>query len=59
MRASPYDLSEYGYEPVKIETREGRAEYETHQRKISQEAAPLRQQIINGSRQSHLSQPEL
>ena len=36
----------YGYEPVKIETPEGRAEYETHQREISQEAAPLRQQII-------------
>jgi hypothetical protein len=47
MRASPYDLSEYGYEPVKIETREGRAEYETMQRKISQEAAPLRQHIIS------------
>lgn len=46
MRASPYDLSEYGYEPVKIETREGRTEYETMQREISQEAAPLRQQII-------------
>jgi hypothetical protein len=47
MRASPYDLSEYGYDPVKIETPEGRAEYETHQREISQQAGPLRQQIIN------------
>ena len=40
MRASPYDLSEYGYEPVKIETPEGRAEYETLQRQISQSPTP-------------------
>jgi len=47
MRASPYDLSEYGYDPVKIETPEGRAEYEIHQREISQLSRPLRQSIID------------
>ena len=47
MRASPYDLSEYGYDPVKIETPGGRAEYETLQRQISRESVPLRQQLID------------
>ena len=47
MRASPYDLTEYGYTPVKIETPEGRLEYETLQRQITEEAKPLRQSIIN------------
>lgn len=47
MRASPYDLSAYGYSPVKIETAGGRAEYETQQREINQLAKPLRQQLIH------------
>ena len=47
MRASPYDLSEYGYDPVKIETPGGRAEYETLQRQISRGSVPLRQQLID------------
>ena len=47
MRASPYDLAEYGYEPVKIETAEGRTEYETMQREISRQSIPLRQQLID------------
>lgn len=47
MRASPYDLSAYGYDPVTIETREGRAEYESLQREISRQSAPLRQRIID------------
>ena len=47
MRASPYDLAEYGYEPIKIETPEGRTEYETMQREISRQSIPLRQQLID------------
>ena len=47
MRASPYDLSSYGYSAVKIETAGGRAEYETQQREISHLAKPLRQQLIH------------
>lgn len=46
MRASPYDLSALGYEPILIETSEGRAEYAAHQRSFSDRAAPLRQQLI-------------
>ena len=47
MRASPYDLSEYQeYEPIKIETAEGRAEYEREQRQIADLAAPLRNELI-------------
>ena len=46
MRASPYDLSEYGdYEPIKIETAVGRLEYEQAQRLLSEQAAPLRDEL--------------
>lgn len=47
MRASPYDLKEYGYKPLKIETPEGRAEYEVMQRAIAKNASPLRQNLID------------
>lgn len=46
MRASPYDLTEYGYNPIKIETETGRAEYEQHQREFTLRARPLRQRLI-------------
>lgn len=46
MRASAYDLSEYGYTPVPIETPSGRAEYEQLQHHISEQAAPLRNELI-------------
>lgn len=42
MRASPYDLRDYGYEPIRVETTEGRHRYQTLQREITQAAAPLR-----------------
>lgn len=43
MRASPYDLSEYKiYEPIKIETAEGRSLYEKLQREIADRARLLR-----------------
>ncbi len=45
MRASPYELRSLGYEPVFIETAEGRAEYETHQKAIATAAEPLRRQL--------------
>lgn len=48
MRASPYDLTDYGsYEPIKIETAEGRAEYERLQRGIAEQAKPLRLELID------------
>ena len=42
MRASPYDLSDYGFAPIAIETPAGRAEYVRAQQDIAQRAAPLR-----------------
>jgi hypothetical protein len=45
MRASPYDLTALGYSPVRIETPEGRAEYESLQRDFARMAAPLRQRL--------------
>ena len=46
MRASPYDLAAYGLEPVRIETPEGRKEYEKEQTRLAEKAAPLRQRLI-------------
>jgi hypothetical protein len=46
MRASPYDLAELGYSPVRIETPAGRAEYARAQAAFADRAAPLRNQLI-------------
>ncbi|MFC3777225.1 3-methyladenine DNA glycosylase [Mycolicibacterium holsaticum] len=42
MRASPYDLREYGFAPIEIETPAGRADYVRIQQHIADRAAPLR-----------------
>ncbi|GAA1875403.1 3-methyladenine DNA glycosylase [Asanoa iriomotensis] len=49
MRASPYDLAALGYEPVRIETPAGRAEYAAAQRAFADRAAPLRARLIAAS----------
>ncbi len=46
MRASPYDLSVWGREPVRIETVEGRRIYEMEQRRLAEAAVPLRERLI-------------
>jgi hypothetical protein len=46
MRASPYDLATWGYRAIRIETAEGRREYEVEQRRLAAAAAPLRQRLI-------------
>ncbi len=46
MRASPYDLSDLGYPPVRIETPEGKAEYVAAQRRFAERALPLRAGLI-------------
>jgi hypothetical protein len=46
MRASPYDLSGYGYPPVAIETPAGRAAYARAQAGFAERAAPLRARLI-------------
>ncbi|WP_438804500.1 3-methyladenine DNA glycosylase [Nocardia alni] len=45
MRASPYDLTEYGYTPVRIETPAGRAEYVRNQADLADRAADLRTRL--------------
>jgi hypothetical protein len=46
MRASPYDLAAFGFEPVRIETAEGRREYEQEQAHLAEKAVPLRGRLI-------------
>ena len=46
MRASPYDLQVLGFEPLRIETPDGRADYERHQREFSRRGDPLRGRLI-------------
>ena len=46
MRASPYDLTGIGLEPVRVETPEGRAEYVRRQRAFAEQTAGLRQRLI-------------
>lgn len=42
MCASPYDVSELGYEPIRLETAEGRQEYVGAQRGLAEAASALR-----------------
>ena len=46
MRASPYDLSELGYSPVRVETTEGKQEYVAAQRAFAERGAPLRDALV-------------
>lgn len=46
MRAAPYDLRELGYEPVLIETAEGKAEYVEEQRRFSERGQALRARLL-------------
>jgi hypothetical protein len=46
MRASPYDLSGYGYTPIPVEDPAGRAEYVRCQKAIAARAEPLRAALL-------------
>lgn len=46
MRASPYDLREFGFEPIAVEEPAGRAEYVRRQDLVAQRAAPLRAALL-------------
>jgi hypothetical protein len=46
MRASPYDLSAHGFDPVPIETPEGKAEYVAAQRGFAERGAVLRRRLL-------------
>ena len=47
MRASPYDLTALGFQPVRIETPSGRAEYVRQQALLAERAAVVRQTLMD------------
>ena len=47
MRASPYDFSDLGFAPVRIETPAGKQEYVAAQRRFAERGAPLRQRLVD------------
>ncbi|ORL42025.1 3-methyladenine DNA glycosylase [Prescottella equi] len=57
MKASPYDLTEYGYEPVRIETPQGRADYVREQVALSERAAQLRSHLLERCRTLLITRP--
>ena len=46
MRASPYDLSQFVFAPVKVETADGRAEYAELQRGLFRLGQPMRERLL-------------
>lgn len=46
MRAAPYDLSDLGFEPVRVETAEGKRAYAAAQTAFAERAAPLRARLV-------------
>lgn len=46
MQASPYDLAEWGYPAIRIETPQGKAEYVEHQRAFAAESQELRARLL-------------
>jgi hypothetical protein len=46
MRASPYDLRGYGYEPIPVETSAGRAEYVRQQAAVARRSAGVRSSLL-------------
>lgn len=46
MRAAPYDLADLGFEPIRVETAEGKQEYAATQRGFADRGAPLRARLV-------------
>ncbi len=46
MRAAPYDLADLGFDPVRIETAEGKKEYAAAQATFAERGAPLRARLV-------------
>lgn len=46
MRASPYDLVALGFEPIRVETAEGKQEYAAAQRSFAERGRPLRERLV-------------
>lgn len=47
MQASPYDATQFGLEPIPIETEEGRKLYLEKQMEIYQKSSPIRERLIH------------
>jgi hypothetical protein len=47
MRASPYDLTSFGFTPIQIETEEGKREYVTLQRGLAEKGRALRFEFLH------------
>ena len=47
MRASPYDLADWGYPAIRIETPDGKAEYVDYQRAFAAESQQLRERLLH------------
>lgn len=58
MKASPYDLREFGLSPIKIETVEGRKIYKSIQEDFHKKAIPLRKELIKQLQILRDAQPE-
>jgi len=46
MQASPYDVTKFGLEPIRVETAEGRVQYAARQREVMTHAEPLRERLL-------------
>ena len=46
MQASPYDLRDFGLEPMQVETSEGRLKYRLRQQELSGRGAALRAKLV-------------
>ena len=51
MRAAPYDLTAWDFEPIRIETPAGKQEYAARQRGFADRAEPIRAALIMQCRQ--------
>ena len=47
MRASPYDLRSLGFQPIEVETPEGRCRYAAEQRALADEASTIRDRLVD------------
>ena len=46
MKASPYDVSQYGYDAIEVETAEGRELYRTKQRALYEKGQPIARRLL-------------
>lgn len=58
MRASPYELSSFGFEPICVETPEGRQLYVQEQRNLAEQAVPIRTRLLDLYRRLHAATDE-